>query len=52
MDTMSKPIDRMVNFVEQFGQGAASFERFVEIMDIEPDIQDRPNPVQVHPIDS
>jgi ATP-binding cassette subfamily B protein len=43
---MSKPIDRMVNFVEQFGQGAASFERFTEIMDIEPDIQDRPNPTE------
>ncbi|QBG48371.1 ABC transporter ATP-binding protein [Verrucomicrobia bacterium S94] len=43
---MNKPIDRMVNFVEQFGQGAASFERFIEIMDIEPDIQDRPNPVK------
>ncbi len=43
---MTKPIDRMVNFVEQFGQGAASFERFTEIMDIEPDIQDRPNPVE------
>jgi len=41
---MSKPIDRMINFVEQFSQGAASFERFLEIMDIEPDIQDRPNP--------
>ncbi len=43
---MTKPIDRMVNFVEQFGQGAASFERFTEIMDIEPDIQDRPSPVE------
>ncbi|WP_372794156.1 ABC transporter ATP-binding protein [Pontiella sp.] len=43
---MSKPIDRMVSFVEQFGQGAASFERFTEIMDIEPDIQDRPHPAE------
>lgn len=43
---MNKPIDRMVNFVEQFGQGAASFERFIEIMDIEPDIQDRPTPIE------
>ncbi len=43
---MTKPIDRLVNFVEQYGQGAASFERFTEIMDIEPDIQDRPNPVE------
>jgi ATP-binding cassette subfamily B protein len=43
---MTKPIDRLVNFVEQYGQGAASFERFIEIMDIEPDIQDRPAPVE------
>ncbi|HEY5652853.1 MAG TPA: ABC transporter ATP-binding protein [Pontiella sp.] len=43
---MTKPIDRLVNFVEQYGQGAASFERFTEIMDIEPDIQDRPNPTE------
>jgi ATP-binding cassette subfamily B protein len=43
---MTKPIDRLVSFVEQYGQGAASFERFTEIMDIEPDIQDRPQPVE------
>ncbi|MCK4248159.1 MAG: ABC transporter ATP-binding protein, partial [Candidatus Omnitrophica bacterium] len=35
------PVRRMVNFSEQFQQGAASFERFVEVMDIEPEIQDR-----------
>jgi ATP-binding cassette subfamily B protein len=34
------PIQRLVNFTEQFQQGAASFERFIEIMDIEPDIVD------------
>ncbi len=38
---MLNPINRLINFAEQFQQGAASFERFVEIMDIEPDIQDR-----------
>ena len=43
---MTKPIDRLVSFVEQYGQGAASFERFTEIMDIEPDIQDRPLPIE------
>lgn len=47
---MTKPIDRMVNFVEQFGQGGASFERFIEIMDLEPDIQDRPNPIEPAPL--
>lgn len=34
------PIDRLINFTEQFTQGAASFERFTEIMDIKPEIQD------------
>ncbi len=35
------PIDRLINFNEQIQQGTAAFERFVEIMDIEPDISDR-----------
>ncbi len=37
------PISRLVNFMEQFQEGTASFERFTEIMDIEPDIKDRKN---------
>ncbi|MCF7955459.1 MAG: ABC transporter ATP-binding protein/permease [Phycisphaerae bacterium] len=40
-----KPINRLVSFAEQFQQGAASFERFVEVMDIEPDIVDRKDAV-------
>jgi len=38
---MLNPINRLINFAEQFQQGAASFERFIEIMDIEPDIKDK-----------
>lgn len=37
------PINRLINFTEQMQQGVASFERFTEIMDTEPDIQDSPN---------
>lgn len=37
------PIERLINFTEQYYQGLTSFERFVEIMDIEPDILDRKN---------
>lgn len=37
------PIDRLINFNEQLQQGSAAFERFIEIMDIEPDITDRKN---------
>jgi ATP-binding cassette, subfamily B, bacterial len=32
----------LINFTEQLQQGMASFERFIEIMDVVPDIQDRP----------
>ncbi len=40
------PIQRLANFAEQFQQGAASFERFTEIMDIQPDIKDRSNAIE------
>ena len=35
------PIDRLIAFTEQFTQGAASFERFTEVMDIKPEIEDK-----------
>ncbi len=34
------PIDRLINFTEQFTQGVSSFERFTEIMDVVPAIND------------
>ena len=37
------PIDRLINFTEQFTQGVSSFERFTEIMDVMPSINDRPD---------
>lgn len=37
-----EPIRTLVDFTEQFQNGYSGFERFREIMDIEPDIQDRP----------
>lgn len=42
-----EPIQRLVNFMEQFQQGAASFERFIEIMDIEPDIEDKKDAIEL-----
>jgi len=41
------PIDRLINFNEQLQQGTAAFERFTEIMDIEPDISDVPGAVSL-----
>ena len=44
------PIRRLVNFAEQFQQGAACFERFTEIMDIEPDIVDKKDAHTFEPV--
>ena len=39
------PIDRLINFTEQFTQGMASFERFTEVLDIKPQFEDKPDAV-------
>ncbi|MCD6175053.1 MAG: ABC transporter ATP-binding protein [Planctomycetes bacterium] len=44
------PVRRLVNFAEQFQQGAACFERFTEVMDIEPDIVDKKGAYTFEPV--
>ncbi|MDR1419025.1 MAG: ABC transporter ATP-binding protein/permease [Treponema sp.] len=39
------PVRRLQNFVEQYTTGMAGFSRFLEIMNIEPDIKDAPGAV-------
>lgn len=39
---MFQPLRRLTAFMEQLQQGRAAFERFTEIMDVEPEIQDAP----------
>ena len=41
--TFITPIRKLSAFVEQFMQGMAGFKRFVELMRVEPDIQDAPD---------
>lgn len=41
------PIDRLIHFTEQLHQGMASFERFLEVMDIQSDIEDRSDAVDL-----
>ncbi|WPC40603.1 ABC transporter ATP-binding protein [Clostridium sp. JS66] len=41
------PIDKLVNFTEQFQRGITGFERFLEVMNTEPDIQDEPKAIEV-----
>lgn len=37
------PIKRFMNFTEQFQNGITGFERFMEIINVKPDIQDKEN---------
>lgn len=39
------PIKRFMNFTEQFQSGITGFERFMEIIEVKPDIEDRPDAV-------
>ena len=41
--TFITPVRKLSAFVEQFMQGMAGFKRFVELMGVEPDIQDAPD---------
>lgn len=45
INTFLDPINRLINFTEQFLKGITGFERMLEVLDTEPDIQDRENAV-------
>jgi len=41
------PIRRLINFNEQFQKGMAGFNRFLELLDIEPEIDDKANALEL-----
>lgn len=41
------PIDKLVNFTEQFQRGLSGFDRFSEVMNTEPDIKDKKDAVEL-----
>lgn len=47
INVFTDPIKTLIDFTEQFQNGYSGFERFVEILNIEPDIEDRPEAVCV-----
>ena len=47
INVFTEPIQTLVDFTEQFQNGYTGFERFREIMDIEPDIEDSPDAVEL-----
>lgn len=45
INTYTEPVKTLINFTEQLQNGMSGFERFLEIMDIDPDIIDAPGAV-------
>ena len=42
-----EPIQKLTHMTEQFQEGVTGFNRFMEIMEIEPEIQDAPDAIEV-----
>ena len=47
INTFTEPIRVLVDFTEQFQNGYTGFERFTEILNIEPDIKDKEDAVDI-----
>ncbi|MBW7573791.1 ABC transporter ATP-binding protein [Caproiciproducens faecalis] len=41
------PIDILIEFTEQFQKGYSGFKRFIEVVETQPDIEDRPGAVEL-----
>lgn len=46
-----QPVRRLMSFTQQFEQGMAGFGRFCEIMDVRPDIIDKPNALAIDTVE-
>lgn len=47
INNFTEPVKKLINFTEQFQNGYTGYERFLEIMDVEPDITDAEDAVSV-----
>ena len=47
INVFTEPIMTLIDFTEQFQNGYSGFERFVEILEVEPDIMDNPGAVEL-----
>ncbi len=47
INVFTDPVRTLIDFTEQFQNGYSGFERFAEILAIEPDIQDKPGAVEL-----
>lgn len=47
INNFTEPVRKLINFTEQFQNGYSGYERFLEIMNVEPDIKDKENAISV-----
>ncbi len=51
INTFLVPIRTLIDFTEQFQKGMSGFERFLEVMDTEPDIQDSKDSIELDKVE-
>lgn len=47
INNFTEPIKKLINFTEQFQNGASGYTRFLEMLSIHPDIEDHPDAVEL-----
>ena len=47
INNFTEPIKKLINFTEQFQNGYTGYERFLEILAVEPDIKDAPDAISI-----
>ena len=47
INNFTEPIKKLISFTEQFQNGASGYTRFLEILEINPDIEDAPNALEL-----
>ncbi len=47
INNFTEPIKKLISFTEQFQNGASGYTRFLEILDVHPDIEDRPGAIEL-----
>ncbi len=47
---LTDPIQRLVNFARLYQEGITGFTRFMDVMEIQPEIQDAPDAIELHDV--
>ncbi len=50
INNIIEPVRKLINFTEQFQNGITGFDRFMEIMEIQPDIVDKKDAVSINDV--